>query len=155
MPIISCSACGNNISSYSDYCPHCNQKPVQTDVAKSTSNIVLNQNQISQTTSSMNTEEINLHGLDSYYQTEFTKIIESGEGYKGKWNWYAFLFGWIWCFTKGAWIYALIILVPLFFIYPSVFATLYGLAWCILLGMRGTWLYYNIKIKNKQPQSLF
>jgi hypothetical protein len=54
---------------------------------------------------------LDLGGLDNYYQEEFKKIYESNESYKGKWNWFSFLFSWIWCFTKGCWAYALVILV--------------------------------------------
>src|SRR4051794_30705048 len=35
--------------------------------------------------------ELDLTGVPPQYQAEFQKIWESGESYKGKWNWAAFL----------------------------------------------------------------
>lgn len=99
---------------------------------------------------------IDLSSYDSYYQNEFRKIIESNETYKGKWNWFAFLFSWIWLFTKGIWGYALIILGTLILTFGSQIYIFLGLGWAIIMGLRGTWLMYNVKIKQKQmPKSLF
>src|ERR1700723_2192283 len=44
--------------------------------------------------------ETDLSDLPPYYQEEFKKILESGETYKGKLNWAAFLFGLLWAMTK-------------------------------------------------------
>jgi len=41
-------------------------------------------------------------GLDNYYQEEFRKIRDSNESYKGKWNWWAFIFAGIWGLFKGS-----------------------------------------------------
>ena len=46
---------------------------------------------------------IDLTGVPPQYHEEFRKIWESGETYKGKWNWTAFLFGTLWAVTKGLW----------------------------------------------------
>ena len=46
-----------------------------------------------------------------YYREEFRRIYESGENYKGKWNWAGFLFGAIWALTKGLWLPSLIAFV--------------------------------------------
>ncbi len=96
---------------------------------------------------------LNALNLDSYYQSEFEQIIHSKEFYKGKWNWWAFLFGPIWCFSKGLWQYALIFLIPYLLVYLFVsvdLAVVCALIWAIVLGMKGTWFYYNLKVKNKQ-----
>lgn len=106
-----------------------------------------------QNSNEMSNPEIQFGGLDNYYQQEFTKIYESNEEYKGKWNWYSFLFGWIWCLTKGIWGYAICILLVLFFAKAQI-ATGVGIAFTILCGWRGTWMYYNVKIKKNQfPKS--
>ncbi len=100
------------------------------------------------------TEQPDLSMLDKYYQAEFKKIIESGEKYKGKWNWYSFLFSWIWCFSKGCWGYGILTLVATIFsfgapIYPIVVVLI-----ALIMGFRGTWIYYNVKMKSKQiPKS--
>lgn len=107
-------------------------------------------------------QPIDLTGLDKYYQDEFTKIHDSQEMYKGKWNWWAFFFTWIWCLTKGCWLFALITLLAFSFTFyrfqitQSVFVNLgFGsnILWSILLGWRGSWLYYNVKIFKKQLPS--
>lgn len=101
------------------------------------------------------TPSIDLSSYDTYYQTEFRKIIESNETYKGKWNWFAFLFSWIWLFTKGAWGMALIILGTIILTFGSKIYPFLMILWAIQCGRRGTWIYYHVKIKNKQmPKSL-
>ncbi len=98
--------------------------------------------------------DLNSFSIDSYYREEFGKIISSNEFYKGKWNWWAFLFGTIWCFSKGLWALASILLLPTLFLYSSdqtkTIGFLYILIWSIVIGNRGTWFYYNLKIKGKQ-----
>ncbi|MCL6560438.1 MAG: hypothetical protein K6U74_16930 [Firmicutes bacterium] len=83
--------------------------------------------------------------LDPYYQEEFTKILNSNEVYKGKWNWAAFFFGGIWALVKGVWLAALIsfVAIPitgflLAFVYPFIF------------GARGNYMYYCRYVKRKQ-----
>ncbi|MBI3194275.1 MAG: zinc ribbon domain-containing protein [Ignavibacteriae bacterium] len=96
--------------------------------------------------STMNT---NFSGLPPYWQQEFRRILESNEVYKGKWNWPAFFFSWIWAFTKGAWAVALIILC---IGTPFSFVTfgLAGIGIAIFMGIRGVYLYYNVFVKDKQ-----
>jgi len=95
-------------------------------------------------------------GVDEYYHKQFVKIRDSNEAYKGKWNWYAFLFSWIWLFTKGAWGYALIMIGSLVLTFGSNFYLFVSIGWAIISGFRGTYIYYNVKVKDKQmPKSLF
>lgn len=92
--------------------------------------------------------------LPPYYQEEFAKIDESHGAYKGKWNWAAFLFFWIWGFTKGLWALSLI----------SLFLTLLfnrmgwdelNLALMLLWGVRGNHFYYQLVKHNRQiPDSI-
>ena len=94
--------------------------------------------------------------VDMYYEEEFRKITESNERYKGKWNWYSFLFSWPWCLYQGCWSYGLIILITLILTYGGNYYIFIGITWAIILGMRGTWLLYNVKVKKIQfPKSLF
>jgi hypothetical protein len=62
----------------------------------------------------MQKQPLNLKGLPEYYQTEFKKIYDSNENYKGKWNWWAFLFTGLWFLYKGCWGYLLIFCIFLF-----------------------------------------
>ncbi|MBK9983301.1 MAG: DUF2628 domain-containing protein [Saprospiraceae bacterium] len=56
-------------------------------------------------------QPIDLTDIDKYYQDQFTLIQNSNGSYKGKWNWWAFFFTWIWCFTKGCWLFGIITLL--------------------------------------------
>ena len=90
---------------------------------------------------------------DYYYRSQFELIINSKETYKGKWNWWAFFFSWIWCFTKGLWQYGAIVAaisIGLRYYLPYEVTSAFALVVAIFFGTRGTWLYYNLKIKNKQ-----
>src|SRR5438477_13873 len=97
-------------------------------------------------------------GLSEYWQTEFKKIYNSNESYKGKWNWWAFLFTGIWCILKGCWVYAILFFVTdailnySIEVKPGVHLTIYfvTLVWMPVMGWRGNWIYYNVKIKKKQ-----
>lgn len=95
-----------------------------------------------------------------YYQNEFNKITSSNEAYKGKWNWTAFFFNTLWLFSKGCWSYALIFVVleitaMMFFGYNSPFPFFLGVVYSLIVGLRGNWLYYNVKIKKIQFPNLF
>ena len=90
---------------------------------------------------------------DFYYRAEFEKIMNSNETYKGKFNWWAFFFNWIWCFTKGLWQLGLAILVVSMianFFLPFGVSGILGLGVAIFSGMRGTYFFYNHKMKNQQ-----
>ena len=103
-------------------------------------------------------QPIDLTNLDAYYQREFQLIHDSNGGYRGKWNWWAFFFTGIWCLFKGCWLVGIFALISVsFFVYkielgPGVYLQFgfSNLIWSLLLGWRGNWLYYNVKIKGKQ-----
>lgn len=107
-------------------------------------------------------QPLNLTGIDEYYQKEFKKIHESNESYKGKWNWWAFFFTGLWCLIKGCWVFAILVFLTWsifeykFEIKNNTFITFgfSNLIWILILGWRGTWIYYNVKIKKKQFPSL-
>ena len=102
---------------------------------------------------------------DYYYQLEFEEIQKSNEKYKGQWNWYSFLFTWIWCFYKGCTSIGITILIILYLAVNSglnVFGLhgisllpLWWLVVSIVMGLNGTWYLYNIKVKNKKLSDLF
>ncbi len=83
--------------------------------------------------------------LSPYYQDEFTKIQQSKEAYKGKWNWCAFLFGWIWALTKGCWLSAAVCIT----ISVLTFGV-GGVVYWIIFGIRGNYMYYCHYVKHKQ-----
>lgn len=88
--------------------------------------------------------------MKPYYQEEFEKISSSNETYKGKFNWCAFFFTWIWAFTKGLWGLALVSLG----ISTLISSISSDLSWlsigiCIFCGVRGNYFYYNL-VKNKK-----
>ena len=87
--------------------------------------------------------EIDLKGLSPYYQEEFKKIWESGEVYKGKWNWAAFFFGGFWALTKGTWLSAVISL-------GLCFLGGIGIIYWFIFGFRGNYIYYTLHAKGKQ-----
>lgn len=85
-----------------------------------------------------------LLGLSSYYQDEFTRIHESGESYKGKWNWAAFFFGAIWALTKGIWLPAVIC-----FLAGICTGGLGAVVYWFVFGARGNYMYYSKQVKQK------
>ena len=152
MPLIYCPECSTQVSDQAPTCPKC-----AYPISKLNFNRSANPTITPKTTSILG---VDISGLDSYYREEFTKIHESQGTYKGRWNWYAFLFTWIWCLTKGCYGYAIIILVTvvglqfsrfkMFGLRGAELATVLGIFICIFMGVRGTWIYYNFKIKGKQ-----
>jgi len=83
--------------------------------------------------------------LSPYYQKEFRLIYESGESYKGKWNWAAFIFGFIWALTKGLWLPFLVALIV-----SIMTSGIGGVVYWFIFGARGNYMYYCAKAKNKQ-----
>jgi len=102
---------------------------------------------------------LDLAGLDQYYQAEFTKIHESNGLYKGKWNWWAFFFTWLWCLLKGCWLIGILSMITISIVAYKIeilegvtlaFGASTGIVWSLLLGWRGTWIYYNVRVHKKQ-----
>jgi len=95
----------------------------------------------------MNQQEFDdkIIGLKPKYQDQFRKIFESSENFKGNFNWMAFLFGIIWCLSKGLW------LVSLVSILISVFTGgIGGIFVWFYFGFRGNYLYYKYQTEGKQ-----
>lgn len=106
-----------------------------------------------QQTTPVDAAALDLSDLSSYWVGEFTKIRESKEIYQGEWNTWAFLFGALWLFVKGAWTMGIIYLLAGFGFLsienPYIGLPLY-LIFLLYSGFQGNWIYYNVKVKKQQ-----
>ena len=116
-----CPYCAEEIQDEAIKCRHCGE--------------ALNQSQ----------KRVNFSNLSTYYMDEFTKMRESNEQYRGKWNWAAFFFGQLWALTKGVW------LAPIICVIVSVItAGVGGIIYWFVFAFRGNYLYYCSHVKDKQ-----
>lgn len=134
-----CNKCGNNLEQGDVFCSKCGNR-----IGYSYSGNELEEPNF-QGNSNLSYETPNLSYLPEGYQREFRKIAESGEIYKGRWNWAAFLFGPIWALTKGLWLSALVCIVLSFITYGIA-----GYVYWFIFGFRGTYMYYCLTVKHKQ-----
>lgn len=89
-----------------------------------------------------------------YYQEEFEKMDESRGAYKGKWNWAAFFFSWIWGFTKGLWTLSLITLF-LSLLFNRMGWDALSLPLALVWGVRGNYFYYQlVRFKRQIPNDI-
>lgn len=147
-----CRTCGKPLDNNAQYCIHCGCLPLDgTSYCPNCGTATLDKQVVCikcgiefpkpGMTGPMNT---NWRGLDKYYVDEFTKIKNSGEQYKGKFNWAAFLFGPLWALTKGLWLPALVDLVLGFMTAGIVFVVYW-----LIFALRGNYMYYCKFVKNK------
>jgi hypothetical protein len=104
----------------------------------------------SETSSFASKNKIDFSLFGEYYEKEFRKIYESNDTYKGEWNWAAFSLCGIWLLWKGLWKHAVILIVSAVIIRVMLGVTIELLLMVvcyILLGYRGTWLLYNVKVQ--------
>lgn len=117
MALAPCRECSKDVSTEAPACPHCGvPHPTMT-----------------------------FADVPDYYRSEFQRIRESNEMYKGKWNWAAFAFGPLWALTKGVWLAPVICL--------AVALLTWGIAavgYWFVFGARGNYMYYCAHTKNKQ-----
>lgn len=91
--------------------------------------------------------------LDPYYQDEFRRIYESGEVYKGKWNWAAFLFGPFWMLARDMPLVGLAVIlanVIVGVVTAGAGLPLLFFAYDIYVGIRGNYLRYTALYKRVQ-----
>lgn len=132
-----CKECGSELNDKAVVCIKCG-------CAVNQNNSIPNVNVVNTTTN------LDFSGLSPYYQDEFKKIYESNEKYKGKWNWAAFFFEWIWALTKGVWLPLIITIVVSIVLSLTVFGIIFIIVFPFIYGIRGNYMYYNAYVKNKQ-----
>ena len=92
--------------------------------------------------------------LPPYYQEEFETMDKSHGAYKGKWNWAAFFFSWIWGFTKGLWTLSLITLF-LSLLFNRMGWDALSLPLALVWGVRGNYFYYQlVRFKRQIPNDI-
>lgn len=146
-----CPSCGAEIELNVSECQYCgNPLAVQSQQQVQSDNTYLG-NTYADNIDSGNMYSENMYAyLEPYYQEEFKKIRDSNEVYKGKWNWCAFYFSWLWALTKGLWGISLVSLGIIILI--SAFdpdLKFLEIAVLMFYGVRGNYFYYNL-VKNKK-----
>lgn len=99
------------------------------------------------------TEAPDFSMLDPYYQDEFRRIYESGEAYKGKWNWAAFLFGPFWMLARDMPMIGLAVILANIIVGAMTAGAgipLLFFAYDVYVGVRGNYLRYNAMYKRVQ-----
>lgn len=89
--------------------------------------------------------QIDASGVPEKYRAIFREIEQGGGGMTPKWNWYPFLFGALWYFSKSMWAKGLIIL----FILLGSSGLAVPLVW-LYCGLLGSYDYYLLKVRGKQ-----
>ena len=137
-----CQECGSDTNERQEICIKCGFK-----LRKSSDSFY--QNIVEGFSFSSNEDIVDVNSeflsLSPYYQQEFTKIMNSNEQYKGKFNWCAFLFGGIWAFSKGLWLSAIVCIVL-----SSATAGIGGVIYWFIYGIRGNYMYYCKYVKSRQ-----
>jgi hypothetical protein len=120
-----CNSCGASLKDADAVCPSCGTATSAVSQAKPTAGAATS-------------------NLSEYYRSEFQKIRDSNEQYKGKWNWAAFLGGPIWAFTKGLKEVVVIYVLAILFTFGiSV------LVYAVIFGLRGNYFYYTKLMKGR------
>jgi hypothetical protein len=161
-----CTGCGCRPFDGNDFCPECGIKTnpkqvicVRCGVSLSNnttgaSHYFSDNNVLRRTVNTINNGvdygqgnyyNANFSGLSPYWQSEFSKIAQSNESYKGGFNVCAFLFGPFWAFSKGCWLAGLIALIG-----GILTAGVIAVAYWFIFGFRGNYMYYSSYTKNKQ-----
>lgn len=119
MTTVNCNLCGAALKGADAVCPSCGTATSGTPQPKPRAGGVTSD-------------------LSEYYQSEFQKIRDSNEQYKGKWNWAACFLGPIWAFTRGLREVVIIYVLAILFTFGiSV------LAYAVVFGLRGNYMYYT------------
>lgn len=151
-----CRNCGKPVDHLAEYCPNCGVRPLRENSYCQACGVETRPDQemcvqcgarlralrFDEDGTQLNTDFSDLH---PHYQREFQKILESGESYKGSWNWTAFLCGGLWGFAKGTWLAALISIIG-----ALLTNGVLGVVYWFVFGFRGTYIYYCAHVKRKQ-----
>lgn len=144
-----CKNCGFKYGEEDKFCPKCGIS--FQDESNEVSEIIIETNDNYKSEYYRNDKTKNniydeFANLKPYYQVEFTKIRDRGETYKGKFNFFPFLFSWIWMLTKkmyiGAVVYIIVVGALTNYVH-GIFSLLFG----ILMGFRANYMYYNYYTK--------
>lgn len=132
-----CNKCGCRVSNGINYCQNCGAKtsPRQEVCIECGESLTI-----------YNPEVDKINHMDMYYRNEFTKVYNNPE-YKGKFNWAAFLFGFLWLISKNMFFQSLVFVMIAIIIF-NIFPILFFIP-CLILGFRGNYLYYNYYINHK------
>ena len=139
-----CQECGTKTTEKQEVCVKCGCR-LKTSIGKSRNLLDTINNSVNGGNSENMEVNLEFSFLSPYYQKEFQKIYDSGEMYKGKFNVWALLFGWIWALTKGCWVSAVVSLVISF-----ITMGIGGVVYWFIYGFRGTYMYYCAYVKDKQ-----
>ena len=141
-----CKNCGFDYSEDSNLCPKCNMK---SDTNKEEIVIISAADCYGQyyrkgkTSNNIYDEFTN---LKPYYQIEFSKIKDSNETYKGRFNFFPFLFSWIWMLTKKMYVGAVVYIIVVGALTNYIHG-IFTLIFRILMGFRANYIYYNYYTK--------
>lgn len=146
-----CKNCGFKYDQEDKFCPKCGGKTDMNDKEEEKIIIFNSDNKSSheeyyrrgKTGNSIYDEFAN---LKPYYQLEFTKIKDSGETYKGKFNFFPFLFSWIWMLTKKMYVGAVVYIIVVGALTNYVHGV-FSLLFAIVMGIRANYMYYNYYTK--------
>ena len=85
--------------------------------------------------------------MSSKYERKFAEF-EAGQGaFKPSWNWWAFMFVWMWYLSKGMWAKGLAILFLMALTFWLVLPLIILWIYC---GVFGNWDLYLKEVKGKQ-----
>jgi len=130
-----CLNCGFGPTKNNNFCHHCGADSVEGQIVCIKCGFEIKPSSVHD----IYINEVKYELMKPYYQIEFRKIEETNEIYNGKFNWSAFLFSWMWCFTKGLTKQAFTVVVI------SIVTMGIGLiVMSVYLGANGTKLYYRV-----------
>lgn len=144
-----CNKCGFEYNEENKFCPKCGID--LQDENNELSQVIIDKNDSSHGEYYRNDKtKYNIYdeftSLKSYYQMEFTKIKDSDETYKGKFNFFPFLFSWIWMLTKKMYVGAVVYIIIVGFLTNYVHG-IFSLIFGIIMGFRANYMYYNYYTK--------
>ena len=123
-----CTSCSKEISEKLNFCPGCGAKILK-----------INKNQYQSSK-----YQDNMYLISNFYVEKFDFFSNNGGDREVSWNWWAFIFDWIWYFYKGMWQKALVLMAVYFVLFPFslIFVHIYT-------GLYGTYDFYLTSVRKK------